>query len=171
MSRAKEMGRNLLQRVRAHMADTRLHGRALTFARVTWSALLVTVLAVFVMGLPETIQQAEALQPETLAGLRQLGLSASFNAIYICVLDSLTLLGFAAFAILIFWRRSDDWMVMLVGLTLLLAGMLYTAPPFEAAVPILLLALLAGLAEISQVAFVYLFPDGRFFPWWSWLLL
>src|SRR5262245_50654874 len=151
--------------------DTRLHGRTLTLARTIWYTTVILVLAVFALGLPETVRQAMALQPETLAGLRQLGLSASLNAIYICVLDTLTLLGFAAFAILIFWRRSDDWMVMFAGLTLLLTGMLYTAPPFEARVPLLLLALLAGCAEISQVAFVYLFPDGRFFPWWSWLLL
>jgi hypothetical protein len=132
---------------------------------------VLLVVGVFIMGLPETIRQAQALRPETVAGLAELGLSPSFNAIYICTLDSLTLLGFVVFAALIFWRRPDDWMIMFVGLTLLLTGMLYTAPPFEAGVPILILALLAGLAEISQIAFVFLFPDGRFFPWWSWLLL
>jgi hypothetical protein len=136
-----------------------------------WFTLVLLVIAVFVMGLPETFRRAQVLRPETVAGLAQLGLTPSFNAIYICTLDSLTLLGFVVFAALIFWRRPDDWMIMFVGLTLLLSGMLYTAPSFEAHVPLLLLAFLAGLAEISQIAFVFLFPDGRFFPWWSWLLL
>jgi hypothetical protein len=49
--------------------------------------------------------------------------------------------------------------------------MLYTAPAFEAKVPMLILALLAALAEICQVAFVYLFPDGRCVPRWLWVLL
>lgn len=160
-----------LRDVWAGSIDTRLSGRALTLARATWWTLVLLVVVVFAMGLPETFRLALALRPETVAGLAQLGLAPSFNAVYICTLDALTLLGFLAFAALIFWRRPDDWMVMFVGLTLLLTGMLYTAPPFEAPVPVLLLALLAGLAEISQVAFVYLFPDGRFFPWWSWLLL
>lgn len=177
MSRSREVGHAALRSVPQQVgtgrsgSDTHLHGRALTLARATWATLVLLVLGVFVMGLPETVRQAQALKPETIAGLAQLGLSPSFNAIYMCVLDALTLLGFVAFAVLIFWRRSDDWMVMLVGLTLLLTGMLYTAPPFEAAVPLLLLALLAGLAEVSQIAFVLLFPDGRFFPGWSWLLL
>lgn len=170
MSRSREVGHAALRSVPQQVgtgrsgSDTHLHGRALTLARATWATLVLLVLGVFVMGLPETVRQAQALKPETIAGLAQLGLSPSFNAIYMCVLDALTLLGFVAFAVLIFWRRSDDWMVMLVGLTLLLTGMLYTAPPFEAAVPLLLLALLAGLAEVSQIAFVLLFPDGRFFP-------
>ncbi len=156
---------------RATLMGTHLHGRTLTLARVVWFTVMFLVVAVFVMGLPETIRQAQALRPETVTGLGLLGLTPSFNAIYICTLDSLTLLGFVLFASLIFWRRPDDWMIMFVGLTLLLSGMLYTAPPFEAGVPVLLLALLAGFAEISQIAFVFLFPDGRFFPRWGWLLL
>jgi hypothetical protein len=160
-----------LRDVWAGSIDTQLSGRSLTLAHTIWWTTVLMVVAIFVMGLPETFRQALALQPETVAGLAQGGLAPSFNAVYICTLDSLTLLGFLGFAALIFWRRPNDWMVMFVGLTLLLTGMLYTAPPFEAAVPVWLLALLAGLAEISQVAFVYLFPDGRFFPWWSWLLL
>jgi hypothetical protein len=171
MSSAREARHIALRNVWTGSVDTQLHGRALTIARATWATVLLLVVAVFVMGLPETVRQAQALRPETVAGLAQLGLTPSFNAIYICILDSLTLSGFIAFAVLIFWRRPDDWMVMFVGLTLLLTGMLYTAPPFEAGVPLFLLALLAGLAEISQIAFVFLFPDGRFFPWWGWLLL
>ena len=44
----------------------------------------------------------------------------------------MTVLAFALFAVLIFWRRSDDWMVLFVGLMLLLTALLYTAPAFEA---------------------------------------
>jgi hypothetical protein len=60
---------------------------------------------------------------------------------------------------------------MFAAMTLLLAGMLYTAPAYQSGVPLALLVLLCSLAEISQVAFVYLFPNGRFVPRWLGLLL
>jgi len=90
---------------------------------------------------------------------------------YTITLDTVTILVFACFAALLVWRRLDNWMVMFVSLTLLSTAILYTAPAFEAKVPMLILALLAAFAEICQVAFVYLFPNGRFAPGWLWILL
>jgi hypothetical protein len=151
--------------------DTRLRGRRLVVARVVWVGLVISVLGAFALGVPRTFEIALTLRPTTRAGLAQLGLSASFNALYLVSLDTVTMLGFTLFALLIFWRRSDDWMIMLVGIMLLLSGMLYTAPAFEARIPVVVIASLAALAEISQVAFLLLFPDGRFVPRWTWLLL
>jgi hypothetical protein len=148
-----------------------MHGYKLFFARTVWLALFCLILLVFLLGIPGTFKVAFSLHPETVAGLKQLGLQSSFPAIYIITLDTITLLVFACFAALIVWRRSDDWMVMFVSLMLLSTAMLYTAPAFEAKVPLLLLALLASFAEICQVAIVYLFPDGRFVPRWMWVVL
>ncbi len=151
--------------------DTRLHGYMLVLARAVWLTLFSLILIVFSMGIPAAFKIALSLRPETVADLDKLGLPASSYAIYIITLDTVTMLVFACIAVLIVWRRSDDWMVMFVSLMLLLTAMLYTAPAFEAKIPLLILALLAALAEICQVAFVYLFPDGRFVPRWMWLLL
>jgi hypothetical protein len=156
---------------RHHPADTRLRGRWLVVARLLSLALMIGILGVFALGVPRAFQLALLLRPETRAGLARLGLPASFNAVYLITLDALTMLGFALFAALIFWRQSHNWMVLFVGSMLLLTGMLYTAPAFEAGIPIAIIAALAALAEISQVAFVLLFPDGRFVPRWTWLLL
>lgn len=150
---------------------TRVHGYVLFFARLVWLALFCLILLVFLLGISNTFKVASTLHPETIAGLNQLGLQASFPAIYIITLDTIMLLVFACFAALIVWRRSDDWMIMFVSLTLLSTAMLYTAPAFEAKVPLVLLALLASFAEICQVSLVYLFPDGRFVPKWMWVLL
>jgi hypothetical protein len=151
--------------------DTRLQGHWLLLARGVWIALVLLMLVVFCMGIPQAYKLALSLRPETRAGLAHFGFSADFPAIYIITLDTMTILAFAFFAMLIFWRRSDDWMVLFVGLMLLFTAVLFTAPAFEANIPIELLALVAALAEISQVALVYLFPDGRCVPRWSWLLL
>ncbi len=154
-----------------HSADTRLYGYQLILARCVWIVLVFSVLLVFALGIPETFKIALVLRPETRMGLEQFGLSAYFYALYIVVLDTITMIVFALFAVLTLWRRSNDWMVMFVGIMLLLTCMLYTAPAFETQVPLAILACLVALAEISQVMFVFLFPDGRFVPRWSWFLL
>jgi len=150
---------------------TSMYGYTLLLARAVWLALFCLILLVFLLGIPNTLQVALFLHPQTVAGLKQIGLQASFPAIYIVTLDTSMMLVFACFAALIVWRRSDDWMIMFVSLTLLSTAMLYTAPAFEAKVPLLLLALLASFAEICQVSIVYLFPDGRFVPRSMWILL
>ena len=150
---------------------TRLLGYALFFVRAVWLVLFCLILLVFLLGIPNTFKLALSLHPQTIAGLKQIGLQASFPAIYIVSLDTIMMLVFACFAALIVWRRSDDWMIMFVSLTLLSTAMLYTAPAFETKVPLVLLALLASFAEICQVSIVYFFPDGRFVPRWLWILL
>ncbi len=90
---------------------------------------------------------------------------------------------FAACGILIFWRRSHDWVAILVGLTLVGQGV-------NAFAPLKLLWLQPGWTipvrlAVGAVIFLlplacYLFPDGRLVPrwgrfvllvWGSWLLM
>ncbi len=151
--------------------DTRLCGYKLVLVRAVWLALFCLMFVVYFLGFPEAFKLALSLRPETVIGLERVGLPASFPGMYTLTLDTVTILVFAGFAALLVWRRSDDWMVMLVSLTLLSTAMLSTAPAFEAKVPMLILALLAAFAEICQVALVYLFPNGRFVPRWVWILL
>ena len=150
---------------------TVLRGRALPAARAAWVALVVTVLALFVTGIPASYRTARVLRPETVAGLQHLGVPTGFPAAYLTILDTVTMLGFAGIAVLVFARRSDDWMAMLMALTLVLTAMLYTAPAFEAPAPVPLVAMLCALGEICQLAVIYLFPSGRFVPRWTWILL
>ena len=150
---------------------TVLRGRALPAARAAWVALVATVLALFVTGIPASYRTARILRPETVAGLEHLGVPTGLPAAYLTILDTVTMLGFAGIAVLIFARRSDDWIAMLMALTLVLTAMLYTAPAFEAPAPVPLVAMLCALGEICQLAVIYLFPSGRFVPRWIWILL
>lgn len=155
----------------AETEPTRLIGHWLVVARVLWSTTIIAVLAVFAAGLPRTYAVASSLRPETQTALAHLGIAPTINALTIVSLDSVMMLGFTAFALFIFLRRSDDWMVMFVSVMLVLTCMLYTAPAFEAPVPDFVIALLAAAAEVGQVAFVFLFPDGRVVPRWAWMIL
>ena len=153
------------------MTATHLSGYQLVVARAVWLTLFCLIFVIYFLGFPEAFKLALSLRPETVIGLERIGLPASFPGMYTMTLDTVTLLVFACFAALLVWRRSNDWMVMFVSLTLLSTAMLYTAPAFEAKVPMLILALLAAFAEMCRVAFVYLFPDDRFVPRWLWILL
>lgn len=151
--------------------NTNLSGRWLRLARAGWAASAVLYFVLYASGVPAAFAHAAVLSAETHAALASLGIPSTFPAGYWSALDTLTFLGFAAVALFIVWRRPDDWLVMLTSLMLLGTASLYTAPPSEAPLPVALLAFAFGLAEICQIWFVYLFPNGRFVPHWLWVLL
>src|SRR5262249_16137921 len=67
------------------------------------------------------------------------------------------------------WRRSDDWMALLVALTLILMPAVFT--PVMQGLPSGLqwLGQLFGEASfISLYLLIGLFPNGRFLPRWVW---
>ena len=59
---------------------TVLRGRALSAARAAWVALVATVLALFVTGIPASYRTARVLRPETVAGLEHLGVPTGLPA-------------------------------------------------------------------------------------------
>src|SRR5258708_20630197 len=79
-------------------------------------------------------------------------------------------------AMIIFWRKSDDWMALLVSLFLITFVLAYTDVPHELSRSSVFLGLLvACIGFIGEMTFplcLYLFPDGRFVPRWTgWLLI
>lgn len=152
-------------------SNTLLQGRRLTLARSIWAFFIILYLALFGFGIRPGFQRALSLAPESQVALAQRGLASNFPAWYWLTLDTLMFSVFAAIAVFIVWRRSTDWLVMLTSLMLIGTGTLYTAPPAEAHLPIPLTALAFGVAEICQIAFLYLFPNGKLVPRWIWILL
>jgi UDP-N-acetylmuramyl pentapeptide phosphotransferase/UDP-N-acetylglucosamine-1-phosphate transferase len=106
--------------------------------------------------------------------LAQQGLSAGAYAFYNVALDSLFVSVFAVIGIVIFWRRSDDAMALLVATMLVVWGALNDLfvltpraiggmnPVVDAA-----LDLLTYVGYITWMLFFYLFPSGRFVPRWT----
>ena len=160
---------------RASTSATTLRGRWLLLARVTWALIAVSALGVFVASIPAYVSNileigqadwmgAPVEAPAALVlALDLLGVLASVTAALVC----LTL------GIVLFWRRSDDWMVVFTSAYLLLYGTIM-AGPLEWAENFSTLAvdvLQPLLLTTPTVALIVLFPDGRFVPRWTrWLV-
>ena len=156
-------------------------GRWLLAARVAWVAIAATtLLGAFASSVPA--RYTELAHPSENVGdaLAELGLSAGAYALYNVALDTLFVSVFATVAIVIFWRRSDDPIALLVATMLVvwgpLNGLFVLTPgategiygPLQAALG----SVLTYVGYITWMLFFYLFPSGRFVPRWTrWLAL
>jgi len=170
-----------------HAAGTRLSGRWLILARVIWIALVVCILAYFIASLPETFvtlhqpctgawctNATGRLTASQMQSLLQTGISLDAYAWSWIVFTGVTALVWFAVGGILFWRKSDDWMVLLVAFMLISAGadtvtnaLLYSSSFWR--FPEYGLYLIQGQAILYTIA---LFPNGRFVPRWSlWVTL
>src|SRR5439155_6123051 len=107
-------------------------------------------------------------------GLAELGLPIEFFATYLVVVKVVFTAFFTTIAAVIFWRRADDWMALLLSLALLAFGASFpgTLSALDLAYP----SLAAPVHFFNTVAFsgffifFYVFPDGRFVPRWTAIL-
>ena len=169
---------------RSGVPGTRLRGRRLILARVVWGAAVTLIVVSFLAKLLANSTFLQTIctgatcglgQPtlDSAHALQKLGLSV---ATYATSTLALTLaLAFLCFtlAAVIFWRRSDDWMALLVALavvaTVTLNGNAVFGSHWAWAV---LTNVVAVLGSGVYVLVLALFPDGRFVPRWTrWLLL
>jgi len=166
-------------------AKTRLHGRRLLLARMIWLTLVVLTLSVYLASLPAYFSELHTvcrlavcsygqLSPDTVVTLEHFGLPVGSYTTFIVVLATLVALTFFGTAGVIFWRKSDDWMALLMALGLVLGGtipVLLTVGTGHSTwqVPILL------VSEMGFLVFFFaftLFPDGRLvLRWTRWLLV
>ena len=145
-----------------------LRGTQLRLARSAWA---VTVLLglVFLAGLePARTLQLRGLAADNAAGLAALGLSQTAFVNYLTALDLLLFVVFAAVGILIFLRKSDNWLTTVVSFGIILQGAAMTRPEdsFGAALPDwrLFAVGLTCLIAICSITCLVLLPDGRFVP-------
>jgi hypothetical protein len=107
--------------------------------------------------------------------LAELGLSASAYALYNVALDTIFVSVFAVVGTVIFWRRSDDPVALLVATMLVvwapLNGLFLPTPVTIESYPVLERTL-TYIGYIAWMLFFYLFPSGHFVPRWTrWLAL
>jgi hypothetical protein len=155
-------------------------GRWLLPARVAWVAVAIVTLGAFAISVPSRYAELANPTENVSAALAELGLSAGAYALYTVALETIFVSGFAAVAIVIFWRRSDDPVALLVATMLVVWGplnglFLPTPSAIGEPYPILGTALsltLTYIGYITWMLFFYLFPSGRFVPRWTrWLAL
>src|SRR5918999_658739 len=155
--------------------------RRLVLARAAWVAVAFASLGTFVISVPARYAQLANPTTGVRAALAEMGLSARGYALYNVGLDTLFVSVFAAVAIVIFWRRSDDPMALLVATMLVvwgpLNGLLVLTPSategiYPPALDVLVVAILPYIGYMAWMLFFYLFPSGRFVPRWTrWLAL
>lgn len=181
--------------------ETRVSGRKLILARGLWIGIVLLELPILCFGFPAMIFQMSLtcsdpvriscgyyqLSPQQMAVLHSSGISLSTYIIYATVCDAIITFILLGTGLLIFWRRSDDRMGLFVSLLLITFGCTGTSLMHSDAMAVItppegIATVFYNIANITTTllsllmwpalgSFFYLFPDGRFVPRWSWLLI
>ena len=169
---------------------TSLPRRWLFLARSVWVLLILLTLGVFVASLPvyfallQTVCSVATqcasgqLSLHTVPVVHELGISLTAYAAIAVSIKCVTVLVWIAVAGVIFWRKSEDWLALLVALMLVTVatGNADTdLPMLTHLVSPSLAFIIAGysnfLSTLSLFLVLSLFPDGQFVPRWTrWVL-
>jgi len=159
----------------------------LRLAQAGWALILVATVILVVGSLPARFDQLNRVAPDLVAlsgalgpreaqALAQAGISLTFYAAYFTVLEGLSAFGGILVGAIIFWKRRDNWMAMLVSVALITLGASLTplvnsvAGLSRAASILVTLVQFIGVGPSMLVFF--LFPDGKFVPSWvRWIAL
>jgi len=171
-------------------SDTRLRGSWLVTARVGWVILTLINLLIFVLGIPAYFAQLHRIctaitcppgevTPGNALALTHLGIAREVYIAYMLTITLLASLVFLTVGAIIFWRKSQELIGFLVSLLLVTFGCcgstLELVRALSAAHPDwIVVQIMSKVAYIIYPAiglFFCLFPDGRFVPRWSWLLI
>src|SRR5688572_5652028 len=152
-----------------------LQGVWLLLARITWVIFAILGLVTFGVAIPFRFHELINLPPEANAALAGLGFSAFFRALYFIVFELSVMLGFFITSAVLFWRKSDDRLVIFVSLALITLGVTITSSlssPLDALVAaqpqfFFLVNFMRAFGYAYSLIIFYLFPDGRFVPAWS----
>jgi hypothetical protein len=152
--------------------NTPLRGRWLLAVRASWVAVATLTLGLVTTGLVVAFNRPDLIRPPSVrAALQQAGVPDQATIIVAFIIP---LAATAGIALLIFWRRSDDWAAVLFSFTLV-AGCsipMRSEWDLEQAVPWLQLPIqfVWVLANFLFLILLFVFPDGRFVPRWTRLL-
>jgi hypothetical protein len=168
------------QKAQASNTFTARPGRWLLVARIVWFVLALLTVGVFVAGIPATFALLRTpcmgdaclvlgmLSPDGMQRLSALGIAPNVYAASFVGFNVVTALVWWTLSGVIVWRRSNDWMALLVALMLLLQGGNFVTGILDTTS--ILARLLDFLSWTTLALVFYLFPDGRFTPpWMRWL--
>lgn len=176
------LAENSLNRVQAPSPDagrvsTQLRGRRLFAARSVWLGLALFSLVVVAAAVVVRIQSLNRFSGASLPGawtmesfqaaLATVGLSVAAYVALNLTFAYLIIIGFMGTGLLIFFRRSDDWVALFVSLVLILwplgildfSNLIDLYPVFRLPVNIL-----SALGTLTLLPFFFLFPNGQFVP-------
>ena len=150
-------------------AATTLHGRPLEAARAAFLGVAVLTLGLVTAGFAAGFRDPASIsQPTVRVALASAGVSLRLTIAIGLLVPTLVS---AVTAGVLFWRRSNDWMVLLFALFLVLFGSfesralyaLHTAHPGTRP----LIGFVSVATGVAGVLLLCVFPDGRFVPRWT----
>ena len=173
--------------------NTRLSGRWLILARAIWIILVAFAFVLLVVSIPQfpaffahlqqpcigkvCEQNNGQLSPSAMQALAKFGISPVMYALFAFATVSLIpAVVWMLVGVILIWRKSDDWMVLLVSLLLIFWG-IYFATGLGSFVPStqpwqFSISLLQTLTQALFFLIFCLFPNGRFVPRWAmWLAI
>ncbi|HEV8191201.1 MAG TPA: hypothetical protein VGP82_06915 [Ktedonobacterales bacterium] len=170
---------------RPHPPGTRIHGRRLLVARGVWAATAAVLVGLYVLLLPACLVQLETVctrapcaliqpNPSSAQALQAFGFSVgNYAALTIGMIILSSVVCFVVSGVIV-WRKSDDWMALVVALagvalgTELVPYLIQTGPSTWQ-----LLALVTNTLDFAVLFLAFaLFPGGRFVPSWArWLVI
>ena len=143
-------------------------------ASIAWVAVTLLTIILTFAGISGRYRQLLSAAERALSNL---GISLSSYAIFVVSLTLLLILAHVLIAIIIFFRKRQDWMALLVAAALVTNGattslsVMYSPGLVQPYLQILVnVVIYTGL--VSSMVLLYLFPDGRFVPSWTrWLAI
>jgi hypothetical protein len=170
--------------------DLRLSGRRLALVRAAWLAIALFSFIILVAGLYLNYAELQApcrssvedclgagrLPADRIPALENLGFSPRSWALYFILLYAISSGVWFGAGVLIFARKSDHAMALLIALFLVTFGVTFSEPPdtLAQAAPDWWLPVqsIAFVGNVCSGLFAYLFPSGRFVPRWTrWLAI
>ena len=148
--------------------NARLRGNRLHIAWCVWVLAVACGIAFLIAFEPSRLLQLRGLAADNGSGLAALGLSEHAFVAYLTGLDTALFAVFAAAGIVIFLRKPDTWLTIMVSAALIVHGAAMTRPedsfgsaPAEWRWFALLVTCAVNIASITALV---LLPDGRFVP-------
>ena len=169
----------------SYESNSRLSGTRLRLVRTVWLLLVASILVMYGLVAYESLfkplsvceTQACSMTPAQFEAWQAAGFRPEVAALAMGIVFEIAMpFAFILIAAIIAWRRSDDWMGLLVSFSLIglgpyvLAGVnltMSTRPGWNVLAIVLLTA-----STLAFISLFYLFPNGRSVPRWTrWLLL
>jgi hypothetical protein len=158
---------------------TRLYGRRLRLVRLAWLFTIVPICVLLLLAAPARyVDLSEIfanLSPAQQLALQNLGIPGAIQAGLVFAIEYMAIVSFVSIGVFIFWRRSDEWIAILIS-GALIGYIAWTSPPLDALLTRgVLLALPSEIVQsigfvLAGAIFLY-FPNGRLYPRWTVVLL
>lgn len=138
--------------------------------RLFWIALTLLIVGLVVFGVPGLIQRLSA--GVDVRSIEDLGWTPEGYGAYLTALYLLMVVAHLIIGVIVFWRRSDDWMALAVAVALVSNGAwipLSLMYPADEVLPawLFLVRSVTYIGLVSGLSLLYVFPNGRFVPRWT----